>query len=438
MAEVIGTVASIAQLVTLSGQLLAGGYGFLSKVTRAPSEVRSLLTETAAINSLLGQLQILADAGQKLHPDDALQALEQLGVFQECQITLKSVQQALARCEQLHGKDVKNFGRRLIWPFKEKETKDALQQLHRLRGLLANALEANNANTLRRIEAGQGLLMGEVTSLAQDAKLKQEQEETRAIINWVCPLPSDGAQTSLQNALSLKTPGTSNWFFELDVFQKWLQPESMGIWVTGLPGSGKSLLCASIIDRIQHSCDPPKSAIFYFFCDHRDQAKRTLENFLMNITKQMLDCSPACLSKAKELHTEKTKNPGQVFNRSEYLDLIKSFLPDFAEIYFVLDGLDEAVEREQISDALLEFLLSGTRIGVSIKVLFSSRFDIRIQQRESILISKVVALGDNTNQDIEHYTDWELESRVVAGTIKLRDKGLKPIIKKQIVSRAGT
>lgn len=145
MAEAVGAVASVAQLVQISGTLLAGGYTFLSKVARAPSEIRSLLTETAAINSLLGQLQAIADSGPNSSPDDALQALERLGVFQECQTTLKAIQKALATCEHLNGKDVKNFSRRLLWPFKEKETKDALQRLHHLRSLLANALEANSA-----------------------------------------------------------------------------------------------------------------------------------------------------------------------------------------------------------------------------------------------------------------------------------------------------
>jgi amino acid transporter len=74
-----------------------------------------------------------------------LQALGRLGVFQECELILKSVQKALATCEQRHGKDVSNFGRRLIWPFKEKETKEALDRLHRMRGLLANAIDARSA-----------------------------------------------------------------------------------------------------------------------------------------------------------------------------------------------------------------------------------------------------------------------------------------------------
>ncbi|CAI9629348.1 unnamed protein product [Alternaria burnsii] len=85
MAEIVGTVASVAQLVQLSGALLAGGYSFLSKVARAPSEIQGLLTETAAVNSLLAQLQQVADSVPESASDDALQALERVGASQECE-----------------------------------------------------------------------------------------------------------------------------------------------------------------------------------------------------------------------------------------------------------------------------------------------------------------------------------------------------------------
>ncbi|KAI4683252.1 hypothetical protein J4E81_009381 [Alternaria sp. BMP 2799] len=179
MAEVVGTVASVAQLVQLSGALLAGGYNFLSKVARAPSEIRSLLTETAAVNSLLAQLQQIADTSPKAAADDALQALERVGVFQECQLTLKSIEQALAKCEQVNGQDTKNFGRKLMWPFKEKETKDALQRLHHMRGLLANAIEANSASAIRRIETGQGLILDEVKNMSEQLRTQMSREEVQ-------------------------------------------------------------------------------------------------------------------------------------------------------------------------------------------------------------------------------------------------------------------
>jgi hypothetical protein len=109
MAEIVGVIASVAQLVQFSGTLLAGGYGFLSKVARAPSEIRSILMETAATNSLLGQLQGITDNTSQPVQDDALQALERAGVFQECQATLNHIRGTLDKCEQEAGKDSKNF-----------------------------------------------------------------------------------------------------------------------------------------------------------------------------------------------------------------------------------------------------------------------------------------------------------------------------------------
>ncbi|KAF2118171.1 hypothetical protein BDV96DRAFT_597044 [Lophiotrema nucula] len=436
MAEIVGTVASVAQLVSLSGELLAGGYGFICRVVRAPSEIRSLLIETAAINGLLGQLQILAESEASPGLEDALHALEKLGIFQECQTTLKSIQNALATCEQMHGKNVKNFGRRLIWPFKERETKDALQRLHNLRGLLANAVEANNASTLRRIETNQGLLFDQVTFLTDSVKTQMTQEETRAVMAWVYPLSSDGAYTSLENALSLRVPGTGNWFLESKIFTEWSKygQGNEGVWITGLPGSGKTLLCASIIERLQQMRDDSTTAVLYFFCDHRDRTKKSLEDFQVTITKQILDQSPACLIKAKELYEEKGKNFGKAFNKSDYLSLIESFLPSFKEVFIVVDALDEALDGDRIAESLAHFTTSHPFI----KTLFSSRFDILIEQRHGSIAKKRVTLAANTRNDIEHLISTELRSRMDKGAIKVRDRSLVSIIQSRIEDQAGT
>jgi hypothetical protein len=146
MAEIIGTVgavASVIQLVQFSGEILTAGYGFIAKVSRAPSELRELLAESAAVNSILAQLQFLGESSTS--PNDALQSLQQLGVFKECNDLLITIKRSLDLCQQVRGDDVRNFGRRLVWPFKERETKEAMQRLHRLRGLLTTALDTNSA-----------------------------------------------------------------------------------------------------------------------------------------------------------------------------------------------------------------------------------------------------------------------------------------------------
>jgi hypothetical protein len=143
MAEAVAAAATIVQLIDFSGQILSSGYGFLGKVSRAPSEIRELLTEVAGINSVLGHLEALTDSPSLQH--DALASLQQLGVFSTCYEQLLIIDQIVDACRQVEGKDIQNFGRRLVWPFKEQKAKDALNKLTRLRELLSAAVDANSA-----------------------------------------------------------------------------------------------------------------------------------------------------------------------------------------------------------------------------------------------------------------------------------------------------
>jgi hypothetical protein len=126
-----------------SADVLTAGYGFIAKVSRAPTELRQLLTESAGLNCILAQIQSLVESPNS--PNDALQSLQQLGIFQECYDILVLIKGSLDACQQENGKDARNFGRRLVWPFKEGETKEALQRLNRLRVLLSTAMGTNSA-----------------------------------------------------------------------------------------------------------------------------------------------------------------------------------------------------------------------------------------------------------------------------------------------------
>lgn len=139
----VGVMASVAQLVQFSADILTAGYGFVSKVSKAPAELRQLLAESAGLNCVLAQIQFLVESQDS--PNDALQSLQKLGVFKECDDLLIMIKGSLDLCQQEHGKNIRNFGRRLVWPLKEKETKDAMQRLSRLRALLSTAVDTNSA-----------------------------------------------------------------------------------------------------------------------------------------------------------------------------------------------------------------------------------------------------------------------------------------------------
>ncbi|KAL1882217.1 hypothetical protein Daus18300_000703 [Diaporthe australafricana] len=121
--EAIGAASAIAGLLSLSGGILAKGYTFLASVHRAPQELRDLLCEAAALNSVLNQLQALNEDDQ----------------------SLLLVQTSIQKCQQIECQELRNLGKRVKWPFKEKETKEALSRLGRIRGHLTTALTADMA-----------------------------------------------------------------------------------------------------------------------------------------------------------------------------------------------------------------------------------------------------------------------------------------------------
>lgn len=150
--EAVGAASAIAGLISLSGGILAKGYTFLATVHRAPQELRELLCETAALNSVLNQLQGLVEQRESFEKDadteirrPGLRHMVDVGVLHECTESLLVVDRSVQRCQQIQGQDLRNLGKRIIWPFKEKETKEALARLGRIRGHLTAALTADMA-----------------------------------------------------------------------------------------------------------------------------------------------------------------------------------------------------------------------------------------------------------------------------------------------------
>jgi hypothetical protein len=297
---------------------------------------------------------------------------------------------------------------------------------------------------LRRIEADQGVLVDGMRTLNMKVQTQMSREETQKIVSWLCPLPTSGAHVSLENSLVRHLPGTGQWFFKSRTFTDWLasrySQESSSIWITGLPGSGKTLLCAAAIEKIISFKSESKEdwAVLYFFCDHGDPAKITHDNFIMILTRQMLDHSPAFLEQAKRIYDEKANNGDRIFNRADYIPLVQSFMNMCQHVFIFCDALDESSEGDEIAGTLNALLSYGRRCGIPTRVLFTSRFDVQLERRHPDITTNRVALAENMMTDIEQYVEKELSNRVVNGTLKLRNKALQSSIYQQVASHAGT
>lgn len=138
MAEALGVASAITTLLEISTTILDTGYNYIRKVAKAPSELRKLLTEISAIDTLLSELSEISNTEDGVNR--TLTSLINNGHLQSCQDTLHEARTAIESCRLIEGERVKNAGRRLTWPFKEGQVQALLSQLERHRRHLSDAV----------------------------------------------------------------------------------------------------------------------------------------------------------------------------------------------------------------------------------------------------------------------------------------------------------
>lgn len=136
----VGAAAAVIQLAQLSAQILSKGYGFLAQVSHAPTEIRRLLTEATATNVMFWQLEALPNTPAS---ETVLKSLADSNIFDECQKILEPVNLSLTEYEISQKKGLEKLGRRLAWPKKEKEIKDAMTRFSRLRDIISTVIQTN-------------------------------------------------------------------------------------------------------------------------------------------------------------------------------------------------------------------------------------------------------------------------------------------------------
>ena len=67
--------------------------------------------------------------------------------------------------------------------------------------------------------------------------------------------------------------GTGKWFTISEEFKSWIERPDTSIWLHGIPGSGKTILCSTIIDYILESICTPESGKYclFFYFDFHDE-----------------------------------------------------------------------------------------------------------------------------------------------------------------------
>ncbi|KAF8495911.1 hypothetical protein F5888DRAFT_1840219, partial [Russula emetica] len=157
---------------------------------------------------------------------------------------------------------------------------------------------------------------------------------------WLSP---PDPSTNHNIACNAHHEGTATWFFRGSIYQDWKSTSSEPLlWIYGKPGSGKTILCSTIVQDTKVMCDAGQASMAYFYFDFRDIDKQHWRDLITSLLTQLSSHSgPRCdiLSRLYSKHDDGAQQPSDDTLTRCLKEMLT--LPDQRPIYLIIDALDE-------------------------------------------------------------------------------------------------
>ncbi|KAF3224476.1 hypothetical protein TWF106_003939 [Orbilia oligospora] len=370
--------ASVAGLVALADLVITKGYKYYSTVKEAKHEIRSLIDETVLLHGVLSNLRF------------ALLRLGEYAIEQQ----FGSIGASLSE------------GPRIL--------------RHIL--MTSECLMACKKDLQRLYDA--------LPELDHTDSSKLAHTEKRRVINWAS---TANPRAVHQNNLSLRYAGTAEWFADRDEYQTWRNTPNARLWLSGIPGAGKTVMVSSIIESIIDEM-ADGDAIAFHYCDFKSKDSQTLDNILCSLIMQASKQSTSAFDILRELYIKHDPD-GSIGSclgdcGVDLIQTLSQISKPYANLIIVVDGLDECTNRADLAQQLSRLPDIGPN---PIKVLLCSRPEPDLENVLSTYDRVEVAASKS---DVQLYVALAVEDRIRSKKLRLgRPRPGKPDMKPLIIDR---
>ncbi|KAF8489946.1 ankyrin repeat-containing domain protein, partial [Gautieria morchelliformis] len=201
------------------------------------------------------------------------------------------------------------------------------------------------------------------------------------------------------------------WFVEGEYFQEWREAPHSFLWLRGIPGAGKTILCSTIVEDLSLHCrSDPSLAIAFFYFDFNN--KDTLPNAVLRSLIEQLSVQCVSIPYAleslfsKDEHGSAHQDPGQ----EDLMSTLKTIITGFQAVYIVFDALDECPERTRFLMVIRD--IHGWEFEL-LHLLVTSRKERDIEEMLGGLISHEMPMDKSlVDNDIQVHVTRTLEDDV--------------------------
>ncbi|KAH9037422.1 hypothetical protein EDB83DRAFT_2268192 [Lactarius deliciosus] len=247
------------------------------------------------------------------------------------------------------------------------------------------------------------LIIQQTANNLDEVKWNQIRQLLRA---WLSPADPS---TNHNTARKAQHKGTAAWFFQGSIVVEWKSTGSL-LWIHGKPGSGKSIICSSVIQDIMAICEAGSAIMAYFYFDFRDLSKQTCHDLLLSLVSQLSTRSNAycdILHRVYKTHEDGTRQPSDDTLKECLKEMLR--LPKQGPIFIVLDALDECPDSSGIPssrDEVLQLVKELVNLDLQgLRICATSRPEVDIRAVLESLAFISISLHDESGQksDIADY-----------------------------------
>lgn len=166
----------------------------------------------------------------------------------------------------------------------------------------------------------------------------QHNQEHGKILEWLTPI--DYAKQH-SDYLTRRSPGTGQWLLNSAEYQAWLSTPKRTLFCPGIPGAGKTILTATVIDDLytRFRCDA-SIGIAYLYCDFRRQHEQKTEDLLINLLKQLTRKQASMPDSVQTLYDQCIAQPKRP-SLEEIARALHSVSTLYSTVFIIVDALDE-------------------------------------------------------------------------------------------------
>ncbi|KAF9877435.1 hypothetical protein CkaCkLH20_05135 [Colletotrichum karsti] len=438
--------ASIAGLVALADLVFRAATDYVKAAKGSQKEVNDLSREVKNLSCVLHNLSLVAfelevndEAQASTHqPSSALKPHH----LHECQQLLRQLEEKLRdQNSQLNSSSgFERLRSRMKWPFTSAETKEILQTMRRQKETIDTALASDTLSKLMLCLSRQKESSAQVEKLQLTAnKILDMQLESfrdtqkRSVLDYFSIL---NYRTEFETNLALRHPLTGLWLTEGQDFAEWHATLGSRIWFTGIPGAGKSVIAALVIQEcLQRARTSPGTAVAFHYSVYRNQQTHQPQAVLSSLCVQLALQDANAFKELEEYHAELSMM--DYLSRRPSIEgltaVLRRMFLCFSRVYIIVDGVDECGDHaEETAKSLMDLTASQVEGNVSLAVLSRNEIGLRHIMDPGCHNVEIAA----HTEDLQEYVATELNQRISSRKLRLKDLRLKDDIMTSLVKGA--